>query len=80
MSDVLDARSITCASLRAELLREAIAREIMRIGLLGTRAHVALLDADDETALKCLREHWRATRVILAPMAGELARLTEGGR
>ncbi|WOJ89892.1 hypothetical protein RZS28_00830 [Methylocapsa polymorpha] len=80
MSLTIDASSITCRSMRTEILREAIAREIMRIGLLGTRAHVALMDADDALALECLREHWRATRVTLAPMAAELGKLAGGGR
>jgi len=69
------ASEITCASMRADELRDLLIREIARAAAIGMQAQAALLDGDDEAALGHLRRHWIVMRADVTPMASELGSL-----
>jgi hypothetical protein len=71
---------ITCASMRAQELRDCLVREILRAEAIAMQAEAALLDADDALALDNLRRFWVALRAGIAPLAAELGRLAGGPR
>jgi hypothetical protein len=73
------AAEITCASMRADVLRGCLIREISLTMAIGLQAQAALLDGDDDLALDNLRRHWRVTRAGISPLAGELLALRRAG-
>jgi hypothetical protein len=66
---------ITCASMRADELREGLVCEITRAAAIGNQAIMCLLDGYDEAAIEALRQHWIVMRAGIAPLATELNRL-----
>jgi hypothetical protein len=63
---------ITCASMRAQELRECLIREISRTIAIGLQAQAALFDGDDDAALASLFRHWFVLRDDVRPLLLEL--------
>jgi hypothetical protein len=75
-----DPSLITCASMRAQELRECLIREISRTIAIGLQAQAALFDGDDDLAFDNLRRHWVAIRAGISPLACELGALRKEGQ
>jgi hypothetical protein len=73
------AAEITCASMRADELRDGLVRDISHLMALGLAAQEALHAGDDEAALTWLRKHWLVMRADVSPRAAELGALSGSG-
>jgi hypothetical protein len=73
------ASEITCASMRAQELRECLIREISRTIAIGLQAQAALFDGDDDAALASLFRHWFVLRDDVRPLLLELRDVLKQG-
>ena len=71
------ASEITCASMRADELRDCLVRAIARSMAIELQVQAALFDCDDALAIENLRRHWRVMRADVSPMAAELGSFLE---
>jgi hypothetical protein len=74
-----DPSLITCASMRAQELRECLIREISRTIAIGLQAQAALFDGDDDAALASLFRHWFVLRDDVRPLLLELRDVLKQG-
>jgi hypothetical protein len=70
---------LTCASMRAQELRECLIREISHVMAIALQAQAALFDGDDDAAMACLFRHWFALRNDVRPLLVELHNVKKQG-